>query len=925
VVVGVAWDEAERAFDPRERRGPHGRWATGGAHPDAAGHRWYHGSDDALAPGDLLRPGRATSGKLYASTHPETASGYGRHLYEVEPLGPNLGKAEGTGAQVIDPSGGPPGYESDQPMRVVREVRSAQRATWDPGKHPRGALGRWARKADALEHLAEQVGKEHFGAHAAPAGRALRRAAEALRRGEKDAAEFALAEAEGHARAMPGGRARRHYHEIAKHHAEVRKAANGRSRHGKGEDLIGEAYVTPGQAQALSPLGIVPHKYGQPGRPVKPGHGGWVTHTYHARPGEGALPGPGSVFGKHISPAEALGAAQVLAAMRAIQAALLRAEETALTRFDPRELRDPHGKWRKGGGSLLGTPLDDAQLFQQAEAAKRPLAAHLRVAGGDAKEWASVRELAGPKVLAAFPPKTGETPGEYKTRLLAVPPYEWASKLGWKTPGAVRRPPHLRGPAGHISTVGASTLEQVAHQPESERWFGLKPGVVKKGDRVKVSPAYLRQLGIAPGDVAAVHTVAQVGNAGNPNGPQREVFLPHVGWVGNDYLQLAPQSAPGVSALAGAGPGRPGPQHERFAQAAADRLGNDMGQAASGRPNGDEILALYPPGRMTPAEYARKLAGLNVSDLKAAREHARIMGEARQYQAQAKAGVSAPSARPWASPTQATQTALPGTKASPEPAGPKAATVALDAAIKSDREQAVKPGEEFADDADLTGDGLYNYFGNTADTTIVTYANGSQWVRKRGLTENEQQTERLVSLVSGALDAGSPPVVLRPDTRPGAVDTTDYPVSTEEFQPKVPHAVTAVEWLGGVDEDETPLSGDPEEMYNTPQGNRIALMDTVTGMRDRHFGNWLVQTLPNGDQVPVPIDNGGADFIGGSSSEFADHLDVQGFSDAQWAKYRAALDGLQPQFSQAGRASDWSSMMSEFRRLSARRDAGGAA
>jgi len=251
--------------------------------------------------------------------------------------------------------------------------------------------------------------------------------------------------------------------------------------------------------------------------------------------------------------------------------------------------------------------------------------------------------------------------------------------------------------------------------------------------------------------------------------------------------------------------------------------------------------------------------------------------------------------------------------------------VALDAAIKSDREQAVKPGEEFADDAGLTGDGLYNYFGNTADTTIVTYANGSQWVRKRGLTENEQQTERLVSLVSGALDAGSPPVVLRPDTRPGAVDTTDYPVSTEEFQPKVPHAVTAVEWLGGVDEDETPLSGDPEEMYNTPQGNRIALMDTVTGMRDRHFGNWLVQTLPNGDQVPVPIDNGGANFIGGSSSEFADHLDVQGFSDAQWAKYRAALDGLQPQFSQAGRASDWSSMMSEFRRLSARRDAGGAA
>lgn len=88
-------------------------------------------------------------------------------------------------------------------------------------------------QAGELEGLANRVQAEHYAAlcdggqfadadAVSPAAEGVRGAAGALRQDDTAAAVAHLAEAERHARAIPGGRVSAHHGEIARHHARLR-------------------------------------------------------------------------------------------------------------------------------------------------------------------------------------------------------------------------------------------------------------------------------------------------------------------------------------------------------------------------------------------------------------------------------------------------------------------------------------------------------------------------------------------------------------------------------------------------------------------------------------------------------------------------------------------------------------------------------
>lgn len=206
------------------------------------------------------------------------------------------------------------------------------------------------------------------------------------------------------------------------------------------------------------------------------------------------------------------------------------------------------------------------------------------------------------------------------------------------------------------------------------------------------------------------------------------------------------------------------------------------------------------------------------------------------------------------------------------------------------------------------GDGA-NYFGNSGQTSIITFNDHHKWVRKDIHSSSEAETEVLGSLVANALGTGGPLVVHDPDD-PDVI-----------WEPFLIGAQTAIEWLGGTDEDETPLGdNDPEEMYDSDRGLAIGVMDTITGNEDRHFGNWMVQ---KGE--PVPIDEGrmwyGSPDPDSGSGDFGEYLvsneaDTLGrISAAQWAEWRASLGRLREEFADAGRDYDYQSMMNAFDQL----------
>jgi hypothetical protein len=230
---------------------------------------------------------------------------------------------------------------------------------------------------------------------------------------------------------------------------------------------------------------------------------------------------------------------------------------------------------------------------------------------------------------------------------------------------------------------------------------------------------------------------------------------------------------------------------------------------------------------------------------------------------------------------------------------------ALDAGIASNSEFDSKPGE----DATYGVTETENYFGNTADTDIVDFADGSVWVRKRGISFDSMRREVAYSRIGQVLGTGSPTAIIRDDPQTGSTALWMEHVGGE----------TAIEWTGGYDPDEPseeeletgfgefpPEGADPYDMWTSPQGQRIGLADKVTVIGERHMGNWMVD-----GGKPVPIDNESAMFttdVKYPSSPFALNLDLQGLgartTAEQWDSWAAGLEGLRDEFEAMG-TEDW--------------------
>ena len=219
------------------------------------------------------------------------------------------------------------------------------------------------------------------------------------------------------------------------------------------------------------------------------------------------------------------------------------------------------------------------------------------------------------------------------------------------------------------------------------------------------------------------------------------------------------------------------------------------------------------------------------------------------------------------------------------------------------------------------------YFGNSAQTSVVTFGNGHQWVRKRGLSDSEMHNEVLASRISDVLGAGAPHVLLRDNPNP-------FDDAQEMWEPMVPNAEPAAAWIskrGGMDD-----AGEAErpedatfDMVNSRQGAKIGLLDTITDNGDRHEGNWMVQHGPAGDTTPVPIDHGGALMDDGDIADaggvgpFSRNLVGNGaesellamIPQQAWAKWDTGLAALEPLFEAYGMSDQFINVQDSLRNV----------
>ena len=270
------------------------------------------------------------------------------------------------------------------------------------------------------------------------------------------------------------------------------------------------------------------------------------------------------------------------------------------------------------------------------------------------------------------------------------------------------------------------------------------------------------------------------------------------------------------------------------------------------------------------------------------------------------------------------QQVLPGMT---EPGKAERVRQSLEQAISADHEADTKPG------ANVTFETPGNYyFGRTADTDIASFADGSAWVRKRGISEDSMHREIAYSRVSDVLGAGAPEVVEHTDPETGKPSI---------WMPYV-NGQTAIEWTDGYDPEEAQaLQGgtayeeydengayigqkanwsghNPDEMYRSPQGLLIGLADMITTTEDRHLGNWMIK-----DGQPVPIDNDGS-FQRGAwpGTPFANALADSwespggtGMIPAQWDQWAKGLQGLEGEFDAMGMREEWQNLLLNLREV----------
>jgi SPP1 gp7 family putative phage head morphogenesis protein len=145
--------------------------------------------------------------------------------------------------------------------------------------------------------------------------------------------------------------------------------------------------------------------------------------------------------------------------------------------------------------------------------------------------------------------------------------------------------------------------------------------------------------------------------------------------------------------------------------------------------------------------------------------------------------------------------------------------------------------------------------GVQGDTHIITFNDGSTWIRK-GINKNDADREELASKISDAIGAGAPHV-----THPEESERQFYnEVKLSENPGLIQHDIWMPFVNGKVAARAFPPSDDPfhddrfkkkAEIYKSPQGKKIGLLDLLTENVDRNEGNWII----GDDGQPIPIDH----------------------------------------------------------------------
>jgi hypothetical protein len=199
--------------------------------------------------------------------------------------------------------------------------------------------------------------------------------------------------------------------------------------------------------------------------------------------------------------------------------------------------------------------------------------------------------------------------------------------------------------------------------------------------------------------------------------------------------------------------------------------------------------------------------------------------------------------------------------------------------------------------------------GKMAETAKAVFPDGSEWIVKRYSNINKADAEFLTSLVSDAVGAGAPMVIV-----------TD---TGEIWMPFVKGEL-AIDALTGPGADDM-LYKLSLPYATTGRGLRIGIMDDISNNDDRNPTNWVID--PSGE--PVPFDHGENDYASRGNvpvddqSPFASPARLSSWrlkslSWRDWAVMQRNLDALEPIFAARNREGWYANMMSNFAALRAK-------
>jgi hypothetical protein len=199
--------------------------------------------------------------------------------------------------------------------------------------------------------------------------------------------------------------------------------------------------------------------------------------------------------------------------------------------------------------------------------------------------------------------------------------------------------------------------------------------------------------------------------------------------------------------------------------------------------------------------------------------------------------------------------------------------------------------------------------GVQGDTAIVTLPDGTRVVHKTYTYGHADMpdADELASYTAQAIDAPTPAVARVKGGDPMEEVMGFVPGDTAYDYGK---AAAEKENTGGyADYDEVNAAvGDvTDQMDETPEGQRIGLLDYLIGNPDRHTGNWMVSP----DGTPVAIDNSSG-FVYGPGVETNSpfwHDDAYGWDTADAKQIRASLEELKSQFKRLGHMDWYDAMM----------------